>query len=139
MAGIKPSLTSETDWRVTNACPIPSREPTRQDHPQIKDFAADEKIPYSHILIDEDGFAGGVVDQLQGVKGFMGGSTPVPTRTALRRQMLPTPNLTIEGKRRLSAFQNLKTQCAFKFALAELVETEDKRKRLFARAWAPRL
>jgi hypothetical protein len=35
--------------------------------------------------------------------------------------MLPAPNLTIDGKRQLSAFQNLKTQCAFK--LAELVET----------------
>jgi hypothetical protein len=61
------------------------------------------------------------VDQLTGVKGFMGGSSPVPTRSALRRQMLPTPNLTIDGKRQLSSFQNLKTQCAFK--LAELVET----------------
>jgi hypothetical protein len=40
----------------------------------------------------------------------MGGSTPVPTRTALRRQ---TPNLTSDGKRQLSAFQNLKTQCAY--------------------------
>jgi hypothetical protein len=58
--------------------------------------------------------------QLTGVKGFMGSSSPVPTRTALRRQMLPTPNLTLDGKRQLSAFQNLKTQCSFK--LAELVE-----------------
>jgi phage terminase large subunit len=87
----------------------------------IRDRAAEFKIPYSHILIDEDGVGGGVVDQLTGVKGFMGGSSPVPTRTAVRRQMLPTPNLTIDGKRQLSSFQNLKTQCAFK--LAELVET----------------
>ena len=86
----------------------------------IRDKAAEEKIPYSHILIDEDGIGGGVVDQLTGVKGFMGGSSPVPTRTALRRQMLPTPNLTLDGKCQLSAFQNLKTQCSFK--LAELVE-----------------
>jgi hypothetical protein len=35
--------------------------------------------------------------------------------------MLPTTNLTIDGKHQLSAFQNLKTQCAFK--QAELVET----------------
>jgi phage terminase large subunit len=34
--------------------------------------------------------------------------------------MLPTPNLTLDGKRQFSSFQNLKTQCAFK--LAELVE-----------------
>jgi phage terminase large subunit len=86
----------------------------------IRDRAAEEKIPYSHILIDEDGVGGGVVDQLTGVKGFIAASTPIPTKSALRRQMLPTPNLTLDGKRQLSAFQNLKTQCAFK--LAELVE-----------------
>ncbi len=31
----------------------------------IRDRAAEEKIPYSHILIDEDGVGGGVVDQLR--------------------------------------------------------------------------
>jgi len=87
---------------------------------QIRDFASEEKIPYSHILIDEDGVGGGVVDQLTGVKGFMGGSTPVPTKTALRRQVMPSVHLTVDGKRHVSNFQNLKTQCAFK--LAELVE-----------------
>ncbi|WP_142249761.1 terminase family protein [Bradyrhizobium sp. UNPF46] len=87
----------------------------------IRDAAAAERIPYSHILIDEDGVGGGVVDQLTGVKGFVAASTPIPTRTMLRRQMLPTPNLTIEGKRQIAAFQHLKAQCAFK--LAELVET----------------
>jgi hypothetical protein len=49
------------------------------------------------------------------------GSSPVPTKSALRRQMLPTSVITIDGKRQLSSFQNLKTQRAFK--LAELVET----------------
>jgi len=87
----------------------------------IRDFAAVEKIPYSHILVDEDGVGGGVVDQLPGVKGFVAASTPLPTRTALRRQMLPAANLTVEGTRNVVAFQNLKTQCAFK--LAEMVET----------------
>jgi hypothetical protein len=87
----------------------------------IRDAAAAERIPYSHILIDEDGVGGGVVDQLPGVKGFVAASSPVPTRTALRRQMLPSANLTIEGKRQVAPFQHLKAQCAFK--LAELVET----------------
>jgi hypothetical protein len=87
----------------------------------IRDFAATEKIPYSHILVDEDGVGGGVVDQLPGVKGFVAGSTPLPTKTALRRQTLPAANLTIEGGRQVANFQNLKAQCAFK--LAELVET----------------
>lgn len=87
----------------------------------IRDYAASERIPYSHILIDEDGVGGGVVDQLSGVKGFVAASSPVPTRTMIRRQMLPTANLSIEGKQQIAAFQHLKAQCAFK--LAELVET----------------
>lgn len=47
--------------------------------------------------------------------------SPVPTRTMIRRQMLPTANFSIEGKQQIAAFQHLKAQCAFK--LAELVET----------------
>ena len=46
----------------------------------IRDAAATEKIPFSHILVDEDGVGGGVVDQLTGVKGFTANSTPLPTR-----------------------------------------------------------
>jgi hypothetical protein len=87
----------------------------------IKDFAAIERIPYSHIIIDEDGIGGGVVDQMQGVKGFTAASSPIPTRSAIRRQVLPITHMTIEGKRQVAAFQHLKAQCAFK--LAELVET----------------
>jgi hypothetical protein len=87
----------------------------------IRDRAALKKIPFSHILIDEDGIGGGVVDQLTGVKGFTANSTPVPTRTMIRRQMLPSAALTIDGNRQIANFQNLKAQCAFK--LAELVET----------------
>jgi hypothetical protein len=87
----------------------------------IRDFAATERIPYSHIIVDEDGVGGGVVDQMPGVKGFVAASSPIPTRTMLRRQMLPSANLTVEGKQQIAAFQHLKAQCAFK--LAELVET----------------
>lgn len=87
----------------------------------IRDFAATERIPYSHILVDEDGVGGGVVDQLTGIKGFVAASSPIPTRSMLRRQMLPSANLDVEGKRQIAPFQHLKAQCAFK--LAELVET----------------
>ena len=39
----------------------------------------------------------------------------------IRRQMLPSPQVDIEGHRQIMPFQHLKAQCAFK--LAELVET----------------
>ncbi len=87
----------------------------------IRDIAAAERIPYSHILVDEDGIGGGVVDQVSGIRGFTANSTPIATKTMLRRQMLPAANLTVEGGRMVANFQNLKAQCAFK--LAELVET----------------
>jgi phage terminase large subunit len=87
----------------------------------IRDFAATERIPYSHIIVDEDGVGGWVVDQIQGIKGFVAASTPIPTRSAIRRQVLPIHHMNIEGTRQVAAFQHLKAQCAFK--LAELVET----------------
>jgi phage terminase large subunit len=87
----------------------------------IRDFAATEKIPFSHIIVDEDGVGGGVVDQFTGIKGFTANSTPIATRSMLRRQVLPQANITVEGTRHVANFQNLKAQCAFK--LAELVET----------------
>jgi phage terminase large subunit len=71
--------------------------------------------------VDEDGVGGGVVDQMQGIKGFVAASSPIPTRSAIRRQVLPIHHMNIEGTRQVAAFQHLKAQCAFK--LAELVET----------------
>jgi phage terminase large subunit len=63
----------------------------------IRDDAAAERIPYSHIIVDEDGVGGGVVDQLPGVTGFIAAASPLPTRSALRRQLLPSHAIAIEG------------------------------------------
>lgn len=87
----------------------------------IRDLATAEHIPYSHILVDEDGVGGGVVDQLKGVKGFIAASSPLPTATMLRRQAVIGISKDIEGGARFLPFQHLKAQCAFK--LAEIVET----------------
>lgn len=70
---------------------------------KIRDLAATERIPYSHIVVDEDGVGGGVVDALGGVKGFIANSTA-----------LPNP---ITGAK--ENYQNLKAQCTYK--LAQLV------------------
>jgi len=61
---------------------------------------------------------GGLVDMLQGVRGFTAASTPVPTATAVRYQVSMHNDL--QGNRIVSNFINLKSQCAYK--LAELVE-----------------
>lgn len=71
---------------------------------KIKDFAREHRIPYSHIIVDEDGVGGGVVDNCRGVKGFINNSTA-----------LPNMNAKTEDQERQN-FVNLKTQCTFLMA-----------------------
>lgn len=70
---------------------------------QVRDFARDYQIPYSHIIVDEDGVGGGVVDNVQGIKGFTANSTPIET-----------PEM--EYDQRKPNYQNLKTQCYYLLA-----------------------
>ena len=77
-------------------------EVTRQ---KIRDMARTEQIPYSRIVIDEDGVGGGVVDSLKGVKGFIGGSSPLAQKEDMDRP----------------AYRNLRTQCYY--LLAETINT----------------
>lgn len=75
----------------------------------IKEILKDYRIPFSHAIIDEDGIGGGVIDQLGGVKGFIGNSTPYQIWDT-RKQKMVNAN-----------FKNLRSQCYFK--LAELVNS----------------
>ena len=70
---------------------------------KIRGVLAEEEIPYSHTVIDEDGVGGGVVDILVGVEGFVNNSKP----------------LDVENNKQ--NFNNLKSQCYFR--LAELINT----------------
>jgi phage terminase large subunit len=47
----------------------------------IRQILAEEQIPYSHALIDDDGVGGGVTDILRGVKAFVNGSSPLEPKT----------------------------------------------------------
>lgn len=73
---------------------------TKED---IKKLAAENTIPYSHIIVDEDGIGGGVVDMLPGIKGFMAARSPFDNATT----------------RQPDNYANLKAQCSYK--LAEVV------------------
>lgn len=92
-----------------------NKQSTLTTEQQIKDFASAERIPYSNIMIDEDGIGGGVVDHLFGVKGFVANSTPLPTASQIRGRLSKIDNPLIPK----TNFTNLKSQCAFK--LAELI------------------
>jgi len=67
---------------------------------KVKGIAMRHFVPFSHILIDEDGVGGGVTDILRGTKGFMANRTPFFNR--------------ITGKP--DNFRNLKTQCSYLLA-----------------------
>ncbi len=71
---------------------------------KIREYARVEKIPFSHIVADEDGVGGGVVDQCRGIKGFINNSVALPNMNA-KEEELEKQN-----------FANLKTQCTFLMA-----------------------
>lgn len=91
------------------------KQSTEQTKQQAKDYAAADQIPFSNIMVDEDGIGGAVVDGLVGVRGFVANSSPIPTAAEVRTRLSKiqsdfTPK---------TNFRNLKTQCAYK--LAELI------------------
>jgi hypothetical protein len=81
----------------------------------LKSLAYEEEIPYSHVLIDEDGIGGGVIDQMRGVRGFLANGTPI--------EQLDEDDDDLPEKKR--AFANVKTQCAY--VLADKVNTHQVR------------
>lgn len=91
------------------------KQDTQTTIQKAKDFASAEKIPYSHIIVDEDGIGGAVVDGMFGVKGFIAQTTPLPTASEIRARQQKIEHHLIPKRN----FTNLKTQCAFK--LAELI------------------
>ena len=95
------------------------QQDTQKTIQQIKDFAASEKIPYSNILIDEDGVGGGVVDALKGVKGFTANSVPIPTAHQILEKNSKTDSFLIPK----TVFSNIKAQCGWK--LAELINQRE--------------
>lgn len=64
----------------------------------IRDLAFRSSVPYSRILVDEDGVGGGVMDQLKGIKGFTANSSPIKLNDEKQN------------------YQNLKAQCAYTIA-----------------------
>ena len=61
---------------------------------QIKELEKTHSVPRSHVIIDEDGIGGGVVDQLPGCKGFIAQTRPFKEEN----------------------YQNLKAQCTYLMA-----------------------
>lgn len=65
---------------------------------ECRTLASQYNIPFSHIIADEDGVGGGLVDNMRGIKGFVGNSTPLEENGI-------KPN-----------FKNLRSQCYYRLA-----------------------
>ena len=77
----------------------------------LKSLMQFERVPYSHTIVDEDGVGGGVVDNVRGVKGFVGNSTAIKTED---EEKLGKPK---------QNYANLRSQCAF--ILAEKINNHE--------------
>lgn len=75
-----------------------SKQDTKETADILEKLAFDLKVQRSHILIDEDGIGGGVVDNVKGSKGFVNNSKA------------------LQFGDKINNYSNLKTQCYFKLA-----------------------
>lgn len=71
----------------------------------IKEELRTEMIPYSHAVVDDDGVGGGVVDNVKGVKGFVGNASPLPIKDDNEK-----------SKQRKDNYKNMRSQAGFMVA-----------------------
>lgn len=93
-------------WRALTCIHITTYDRSRltQVQAEIERLRATYGVPRSRVLIDEDGVGGGIVDNLDGVKGFQGGSSPIQdTRRELEAEQ---PGYKVN-------YQNLRAQCFY--------------------------
>jgi hypothetical protein len=69
----------------------------------LRSLLRDERIPYSHAIIDENGGGGGLVDDLKGVKGLVAQASPMEPKN--KPEDAPKEQ-----------YENLKAQCTYLFA-----------------------
>ena len=86
-------------YKKLNTVPDPNNPEKPSTAGKILEWAEKYQVPRSHIIVDEDGVGGGVVDYL-GCKGFVANSSP------MKNPLTNQPE----------NFVNLKAQCAYKLA-----------------------
>lgn len=93
-----------------------TKQKTTKTSEFVYDLMVDEHIPFSRVVVDEGGVGGGVVDQLDGVHGYMGGRAAImKDKTEVEEMDDKYANITATYLAREN-FKNLRSQCGFKFA-----------------------
>jgi len=78
----------------------------------IKELAKENFVPYSNILIDDDGIGGGVTDILRGTKGFNANSSAIEVNISQIQYQQGNGIMKFIKEN----YRNLKTQCSYKLA-----------------------
>lgn len=86
---------------------IYQRQDTAITSSKLKALAQEERVPYSRIVVDEDGIGGAVVDTCKGVKGFIANTRPLENPTT----------------HKFDNYANLKAQCGYR--LAEMINKHE--------------
>jgi len=87
---------------------------------KIREYAADQRIPYSHIAVDAVGVGAGVASSsfLDGIVGYKSSYQAIKTD----QNIVQLPNISYTGRIPLTSdYKNLRSQCIF--TLADLVNT----------------
>ncbi|TGE08267.1 phage terminase large subunit [Hymenobacter fodinae] len=104
-----------TGWRLL-ALVVLEKQLTHVVAAKIRELAAAHMVPMSHVVIDEDGVGGGVLDQLPGAKGFINNSRALPNPT-------PAPGTPYDELKRPENFASLKDQMSY-YAARKVMQGE---------------
>ena len=99
-------------WRGWTAIHITAYGTSRltQTEAEIERLLTVYGIPRSHVVVDEEGVGGGILDHLEGTKGFVEGSSPIQDK--VREQEAQQPGYRVN-------YMNLRAQSYY--TLAEIV------------------
>ena len=80
----------------------------------VKEVLVEEKIPYSHVIGDEVGVGGGVIDDLVGINGFIANASPLENPNS--KKIIVVRNGKETEITQKENYRTLKDQCGYMLA-----------------------